>query len=74
MGKVTLRGFMLARLLAEKNEIKEEIQKWNRTLQSHIKLENRVRHSPKEKFEELLASDPELAEQFKAVQLEMEDK
>jgi hypothetical protein len=73
MAKLNLRNVMLAKLHDEKVELRQSIAKLNQVLQEHIVVENRVRHLPKEKFNEILEKDQELLKELTEIQTKMEE-
>ena len=73
MSKMSLRRAMMLRMNAEKEEMRKEIVAMNKVMQDHIKLENRIRHLPREEFDRILSSSPDLLKELEQLQYDMEE-
>ncbi len=73
MSKMNLRRAMLLKLSDEKDDLRNNISNLNRVLQDHLKLEQRIRHLPKDKFEEILNNNEDLVKDLEKFQRDMEE-
>lgn len=72
MSDFSIRRFMLLRLSEEKQQVRQDIDMMNRTLNHIIKTEQTVRHCKKEALGQLL-DDPELKKQYDELVLKIKE-